>query len=563
MAIGRRTFLVSGAAAANSWMLAGPGEGGPAAAGPGEVGPAQPQDTAALWREFVENPYTHPQIPNVSFAGYRYGDRPRHRPVRANVLDYGATPDGSADSAPAINRAIAVVGRRGGGVVLVPKGTYRIDDIITIGYDNVVLRGAGSAETTLFATRSLEEIVGINRSRYGSDNSAWSWSGGLVWVCHRDRYRALIDAIQAHRWPFEGWTGNEADESTAITAVTAAASRGDFTLTVADPSGLCAGRRVLLQLDDDVDYGLLKHMCGDVAGTATYKWLDKDKLLSYRPFLWPVRIAAVRRNQVRLEQPLPLDLRPQWNPRLTTMVPPVTGAGVEKLTIAMVKTVRPRHLQDKGYNGLVFQCAWDCWARDVSVVDSDNGFLLVSAKGVTLWQTRVSGRGQHHSYACREQSHDNLIEDFGIGKFTEPPTPGSGHHGINVEGLSSGNVWSKGLMEAGTFDTHRGLPFANVRTEIVIFNDGAHGGSANAGPLYGARFTHWNVTVTNQRAGCVKIDHVAPSSATVGISEVSEFGQIDKPDFAGELGSRMESYGNPSVRPTNLHRAQRRLRERH
>ncbi|ONI82353.1 hypothetical protein ALI22I_40310 [Saccharothrix sp. ALI-22-I] len=101
-----------------------------------------------------------------------------------------------------------------------------------------------------------------------------------------------------------------------------------------------------------------------------------------------------------------------------------------------------------------------------------------------------------------------------------------------------------------------------MRTEVTVFNDGAHGGSADAGPLYGARFTHWNVTVANGRAGCVKIDHVAPCSATVGISEVTEFGQIDKPDFTGPLHSVAEAYGKTDVHPRNLHQAQRRLRGR-
>jgi Pectate lyase superfamily protein len=549
MAFERRKFLV-GTAAAAAWPVVGrsPSAGWEQAREP------------ALWREFAANPYNHPQIPNVSFAGYRLGERPPRRPGRISVLRYGAMPDGSANAAPAINRAIADVGEAGGGVVLVPAGTYRIDDIIEIGYDNVVLRGDGSGRTTLFATRSLEQIVGINRSRYGSENSAWSWCGGLVWVCHRDRRRPLIDAIQARKWPLEGWLGNEGTATSLITPVTSAEPRGSFTAEVADARGLEPGRRVLLQVSDDPAHGLLKHLCGDIPGTASYVWDDKTKLLSYAPFQWPVRIAAVEGTRVTLAQPLPVELRPQWNPRLTTTAPAITGAGVEGLTIRMVKTVRPSHLLDKGYNGVVFQCAWDCWADDVTVVDSDNGFLLVAAKGVTLARTWVGGRGQHHSYCCREQSHDNLVIDFGIGRFTEPPTPGSAHHGINVEGLSCGNVWSRGQMQAGTFDTHRGLPFGNVRTEVVIFNDGAHGGSADAGPLYGARFAHWNVTVTNERAGCVRIDEVAPLSATVGISAVRAFGQIDRADFAGPLSARLESYGDTAVSPPNLHTAQRALR---
>lgn len=91
-------------------------------------------------------------------------------------------------------------------------------------------------------------------------------------------------------------------------------------------------------------------------------------------------------------------------------------------------------------------------------------------------------------------------------------------------------------------------------------NDGRHGGDASAGPLCGARFAHWNVTVTDEHAGLVRIDGIAPYSATVGISTVREFDQIDVPDLAGDLHSRIEAYGSPgAVRPSNLYEAQRAL----
>jgi hypothetical protein len=89
---------------------------------------------------------------------------------------------------------------------------------------------------------------------------------------------------------------------------------------------------------------------------------------------------------------------------------------------------------------------------------------------------------------------------------------------------------------------------------------GQHGGDVGAGPLYGARFTHWNVTVTNERAGLVKIDEIAPYSATVAISTVREFGQTDVPDFTGDLHTRTELYGRPGeAAPANLYDAQRAL----
>lgn len=543
--------------------------GGAVAVGVAATTGFRPAGPTPLWKECADSPYTHPQIPYVGRAGAHGGATRRARPpVVANVLSYGAAPDArrgatdvhGADSAAAINRALAEAGERGGGTVLVPPGTYRIDDFLHIGHSGVVLRGAGSGRTRLLATKHLTELIGPYGSRYGGDKSSWSWAGGLVWLAPHARHASLLAAIRDRAWPFEGWTGNRRDDWETLTTVRPG-RRGDWSVTVDDPSAVRHGQLVLLRLADDAGHTLLEHMAGGGAGPEAYHWDDKTKLTSYVPYEWPVRVVAVRGRKVALERPLPLDVRPEWDPRLTTLAEPLTDAGVEGLTLEAVETPQAPHLLDKGYNGVTFQCAYDCWAEDVVVRHVDNGFGLVAASAVTLRRTRVEGRGSHHPYFCREGAHDNLIEDFRIAARTVPAPVGTQLHGINVEGLSSYNVWSRGVMEMGTFDTHRGMPFANVRTEITVENNGRHGGDASAGPLYGARFTHWNVTVTNGRAGLVKIDTIAPYSATVGISEVREFDQIDVPDFTGELHARVEAYGNPgAVSPRNLYEAQRMLR---
>ena len=514
------------------------------------VARARTPEPASLWEEFAARPYTHPQIPYVARAGARASARAGRTTVVRRPRE--------GDAAPAINRALREAGERGGGRVVLEPGEYEIGDVVRIAHDDVVLQGAGSEATTLRPTRSLTDLIGPYGSRYGGDKSSWSWAGGLVWVCPDARWQTLTDAIRAKKWPFEGWTGNARDAWSSLTPLEGA--RGDRTVRVSDPGALAPGRLVLLRLSDDADHTLLRHMAGDVPGAADYSWSDKTKLTSYVPYEWPVRVEAVEGSEVRLERPLPLDARPDWDPRLTTLVRPVTRSAVVGLTVAFEELEQAPHLLDKGYNGVAFQCAYDCAAEDVHVVNADNGFGLVAASACTLRRTRVSGRGSHHPYFCREGSHDNLVEDFRVGRRTVPAPGGTQLHGINVEGLSSHNVWSRGTMETGTFDTHRGMPFANVRTEITVHNDGRHGGDASAGPLYGARFAHWNVTVTNERAGCVKIDEIAPYSATVGISEVREFDQIDEPDFAGELHTRAEAYGAPDgVRPRNLYEAQRAL----
>ncbi|MBO1337465.1 glycosyl hydrolase family 28-related protein [Streptomyces sp. VRA16 Mangrove soil] len=510
-----------------------------------------------IWHEFTANPYAHPQIPYVGRAGSRRGRHAAGRVLRAE--SFGAVADGTTDCAPAINRALAAAGRAGGGTVLLGEGTYRIDDLIHIGHDDVVLKGAGSSRTKLYATKNLTELIGVYGSRYGGTKSSWSWAGGLIWLCPEDRFRTLTDAIRARDWPFEGWTGNQRDEWRTLTTV-APARQGSWSVTVADPGGLRKGDLVLLRLADDAAHTLLEHMAGGGPGPEAYYWDDKTKLTSYVPYEWPVRIASVRGDKVTFERPLPLDVRPEWDPRLTTHVTALTGAGVEGLTLEAVQTPQSPHLLDKGYNGVVLQCTYDCRVEDVTVWNVDNGFGLVAASSSTLRRTRVGGRGEHHPYFCREGSHDNLIEDFTLSARTVPAPSGTQLHGINVEGLSSYNVWSRGVMEMGTFDSHRGMPFANVRTDITIDNTGAHGGDASAGPLFGARFTHWNIRVTNERAGLMKIDGLAPWSATVGINTVREFGQIDVPDFTGDLHTRLELYGTTDVvRPRNLYEAQRAL----
>ncbi|MER7179725.1 glycosyl hydrolase family 28-related protein [Streptomyces hyaluromycini] len=544
----RRSLLAGATAVAATAVAATAVAGGTARASDAEV--------PSLWREFTRTPFTHPQIPYVGRAG---AARIRRLPVVADVRAYGAVADGVTDCAPAINRAIAAAGRAGGGTVTIPPGTFRIDGMVLIGHDNVVLRGAGSGRTTLYATKSLTELIGPYGSRYGGTKSAWSWAGGLIWLAPESRWDSLVAAIKAQAWPFEGWTGNKRDEWEQLTPVEPA-RQGDRTVTVSDPSRLRPGRLVLLRVADDTAHTLLQHMSGGGPGPASYYWEDKTKLLSYVPYEWPVRVTAVRGRRVTLERPLPVDLRPEWNPLLTTHVRELTGSGVEGLTLDVMETPQSPHLLDKGYNGVVLQCAYDCWVDDVTVRNVDNGFGLVAASACTLRRTRVGGRGEHHPYFCREGSHDNLIEDFTVEQRTVPAPADTQLHGINVEGLSSYNVWSRGEMQMGTFDSHRGLPFANVRTDITVDNNGRHGGDANAGPLFGARFTHWNVRVTNGRAGLMRLDGLAPYSATVGLNTVTEFDQIDVPDFTGDLNSRLELYGTwDAVRPRNLYEAQRRL----
>jgi hypothetical protein len=148
------------------------------------------------------------------------------------------------------------------------------------------------------------------------------------------------------------------------------------------------------------------------------------------------------------------------------------------------------------------------------------------------------------------ESHDVLWTRFKV----ESPV----HHGLNVEGLSTGNVWSAGDMRHGTFDSHRALPFENLRTDIRVCNDGGHGGSADAGPLFGARFCHWNIQVLNGRPHMIHCATMMPMGAVVGVRGTAPEPR-PYPDFPGPLGTIVEADGR-EVTPRDLHVAQLALR---
>lgn len=65
-----------------------------------------------------------------------------------NVVDYGATGDGTTDDLVAVNAAIAAANTAGGGVVWFPAGTYRVTSQITW-YRGVSLWGGGTAQTEI------------------------------------------------------------------------------------------------------------------------------------------------------------------------------------------------------------------------------------------------------------------------------------------------------------------------------------------------------------------------------------------------------------------------------
>jgi hypothetical protein len=234
---------------------------------------------------------------------------------------------------------------------------------------------------------------------------------------------------------------------------------------------------------------------------------------------------------------------------LRALGPTVHDSGIEGVTIENALRTQTTHNENPGSNGLCFQAVHDCWATDVHVVNADVAFSMTTAKSCTLSGISAGGRSLHHFTITRAHSHDNLIEDFELEDFTVPAVPGSWLHGINVEVMSSGNVWRRGTMRTGTFDSHRGLPFENLRTNITLVNkDAVPGGAFDAGPLFGARTVHWGIHVCSGETMCIDVTDVAPRSLTAGITGLTHTGSRLRAVpanayFSGELESERLAFG--------------------
>ncbi len=518
------------------------------------AGTASAADTsgADLWKQYAADPDRHLLIPNCSYAGYQCGDvaLPEPAVVLDLVKDFGAKADGSdstAAFAAAIAKAATLAKPGTSAVIVLSKGTFTVGGMIRLDQSGVVLRGAGRGETIISFQKPLADVVGTSQA---GSSSRWSWCGGLVWVGPSDvfesdgRFKTPADT--------QGW--EEWQEMPAVANVTAPAKRGDHTITVdaAGAKALKAGDTLLLCWANPSDRSLLLHMAGHEL-MASYDWVKSGQgLTSAKAWRWPVEIAAVKGTMVTLRQPLRIDIRPEWQVRFAPLGSHVRESGIERLTLRMVQHDAGKHLTDKGWNGVYLNRALHCWVRDVAIEHSDNAVIHASAKNTTVTGLSITGGKHHHATALRVSSHDNLITDFSI-----ESTP---KHGINTEYLSTGNVWSKGVMAHGAFDSHRAMSFESLRTDITIVNDGTPGGGGQAGPFLGARMTHWNIRVSG-KADFIYQPECHSLAALVGIQGVA---RLDKEGWAmpkGDKGVVVADDGKVPAQP-DLHAAQVALRRK-
>ena len=411
-----------------------------------------------LWGHAGEEWDPTGRLPDYSYAGYHAGESPLPQiPVVTNVRDFGAVADGVTNNAQAFRNAISYAASVGGGAVLVPRGTYSINEIIYIEDDNVVLRGEGSGSngTVLYFPKHLRQLTG--------KSTPWiHGEGGLLWIGDRDNF----------------WNPGI---GTKITGVNTPQLRGDRELVLNNTSQIQVGGHYLLRMTDP-DRSLGSHIHNDQAAPGNCSWQPQ-------PIYWPFEVVAKNGSVLTLRQPLRLDVRTKWKPEVWSYQP-VREVGIEHMMLRCAPHSYPGHLNENGYNPITFEGALNCWMKDVTVENADNGPGLVGAnKNITITGLNVIGTvNGHHGVSIRNGAADCLVEDF----YLEPIFI----HGFTVDHSPAGNVVRDGFGVDVYLDHHRDGSYENLFSDIDVGGGAfvwSSGGSTCAGPHAAARNTYWNL----------------------------------------------------------------------
>jgi hypothetical protein len=387
------------------------------------------------------------------------------------------------------------------------------------------------------------------------------WASGMVWIGPANTFKAngAPDMIQ----DYEHWRS-----TSTLATVTTVSNPGTFTITVNSTASLSPGMKVLLKYVMPSDRSLIKEIHGH---TATKPGIDVDanigdctniKSPGEQYYFWPAVIESISGNTITFDRPLRIKVDPvAWPATLANINGLITESGIENVQIVGHNTNSMGHLVTPtstvtgggtslgGWNGVYINRSWNCWANNIRVVNMECGVIFSAAKNCSALNTFItstaSARWYHHPFALRVFSSDNLVENFTI------DGPSRVYHGINAEWYSSGNVYSKGLMKVGTFDSHRGSAFDQIRTEITVANDNgsAPGGAATSGPFAGKRFAHWNITQQLQ-AG-----YTYQSGSSRNGEDVYEILQFPMGALVAITGSRNTSSGEyvpPPVSGTDI-----------
>lgn len=475
------------------------------------------QQYSELWGINGEK-WNKDRLPDFSFAGYHQGeDAIPDVDTIVNVKDFGATGNGVIDDTDAFKKAIEAAEN---GAVFIPNGTYRIIDQLVIKKSNIVLRGESRDKTILYFPLFLNDInPNWGSTTGGRPTSNYSWSGGFIKI--------------------------EGDyNSKDITKVIQVSKRGSDEIEVESARELKSGQLISVRVNDSGDHSLLAHLYAGDPG-------ETDRVGRPPHVTQTVKIKSIKGNNITVDRPMRFDLNIEWTPSIQSFDPKVEESGIENLTFLFPNIPYAGHFTELGHNAIEFNEAFNCWARNIRIRNSDSGIYFkgqfCTVDGVVFESERKEGPNReatgHHGVYIYD--NDNILSNFVFkSKFI---------HDVSVSHCA-GNVIEDGGGVDLCLDHHKRNPFSNLFTNIHL-GDGRRmyqsGGGKNLGRHSAAWETFWNIR------------SLRPQSWNEGwgpdMMNIVGINSLDKKDLSPD-GKWFEPIDPLEIYPQNLHKAQLKLR---
>lgn len=476
----------------------------------------RPDETASFYNDKL--------IQDFSYAGYMRGEEAIPTvtgPVFDAVATYGADATGTNDSTVAIQNAIDAAEAAGGGVVLLPAGTYKVSPQGANGYSlrisksNVVLRGAGSASTFLFNTQPVM------------------------------RGKSVIEVS-----PTSTTTGS----AVLLTADLTGPTRR---IPVATPNSFAVGDVVRLEWSFTDDW------IAENGQTAYWSATSKPAAAEY---LREVTAVDQEQGWIEIDVPTRYTMKTRDGALVRKLTGLLSGAGVEALSIGNAQhpgtTWGENDYNVSGTAAFDVHGSWllemrnlrDCWASDVKSYQPpgntttahmlSNGVSLNDSMRVTIkdcWMGRPQyGGGGGNGYMYRiQQSNDCLVQSC---------TADLSRHGFVISHAgTSGNVFlqcddrnTKQAIGSGTpystggsgSDNHMHFSHSNLWDSCHAHNSfytAHHRRTSGTVPhgLTSAHAVYWNTTGSGSYTDIVRSDQgrygyvIGTSGSRFGVSTTS------------------------------------------
>jgi len=422
-------------------------------------------NVSRLWLEFVEAQKTGKEttLLDFSYAGYHHSEveAPNVRHTIFNVCDFGASPNNGKSDRKAVEAAIAAAEKNGSGIIYFPKGRYDLhaeedpDNAIIIRSSNIVLRGDGM-------DKGGTEIFMEFPNPATDPKKMWT-SPDLI----------LFSAKGA---------------KPKLTNVVKNASRGSFSIQVADASMLKVGDWICLELINNDPKLVAKEL-------APYKvdpkWTDLTvKGVQVNDYHYIVKIEG---NTVWFKEPVMKEVASEWGWCLRKF-PHLEEVGVED--IAFVGNFHEEFvhhknwLHDGGYKMFSMNGVVNSWVRRCSFTNVSECISIIASANVSVYDCKITANIGHS--AMRSQGSSRVF----LGKIDDQPAM---WHSVGISKPAIGNVIWRGKTNSNScFESHASQPRATLFDVCESgFMRHRAGGSENNNPNHLSDLFLWNFRETD------------------------------------------------------------------